>query len=153
MSRRLYLSANCLLICLLSGHSSQLSPPRPSIPKPEGPLKITVCEAVLRCSDLDGKQVRIRAEIQSDGLENSALVEPKCSQGIEPWTAEGVEQNPDMMALDAALAKGHPGTRDKRVVATFTGLFKCQSNNSSRQKRILQIEKVEGLVVTPRSFK
>jgi hypothetical protein len=70
--------------------------------------------------------------------------------GIEPWASEAIDRHPDMKALDAALMQGQPGTFDKQVVATFTGTFKCESGHRSRQRRILNLETVEDIVVTRR---
>src|SRR5262249_37947461 len=90
------------------------------------PEEGTVCELVSKCSQSDATRVAFRAEFISDGLEHSALVDPtKCSQGIQPWTSEAVDDHPDIKALDAALAQGYRGTSDKQIVATFTGRYKC----------------------------
>jgi hypothetical protein len=107
---------------------------------------------VSKCTQYDQKRVRVNAEFISDGLEHSALVDPhgKCSQGIQPWTSKAVDQHPDIKALDAALAKGQRGTMDKQIGGTFTGQYECSSGTGIKGSRILHIESVKNLTVTPR---
>lgn len=115
------------------------------------PVELTVCQLVSNCSQFDHKRVRFKAEFLSDGLESSSLVDPpNCSQGIQPWTSKAVDRHSDIKALDAALAKGYRGTIDKQVVGTFTGRYECSSATGTKGPRILHIESIEGLTVTPR---
>jgi hypothetical protein len=83
-------------------------------------------------------------------LENSALIDSKYQLGVEPRTSEAVDEHPDIKAVDAALARGKRGTSDKKIMATFIGRFKCTSSPVSRRHRILDIERIERLIVTPR---
>jgi hypothetical protein len=116
------------------------------------PLEVTVCKLVTKCSQYDQKRVRFKAEFISDGLENSSLVDTKkCSQGIQPWTSKAVDRHSDIKTLNAALAKGYRGTRDKQIVATFTGRYECGSKAATNNPRILRIESIKNLTVTPRN--
>jgi hypothetical protein len=116
------------------------------------PAEVTVCQLVSNCSQFDHKRVQFKAEFLSDGLEASSLVDPShCSQGIQPWTSQAVDRHSDIKALDAALAKGHRGTIDKQIVGTFTGRYECSSATSTKAHRVLRIESIEGLTVTPRN--
>ena len=136
--------ACCLFMCIFSGilscHSSSRS----------GPIDTTVCEIVDKCAQFDGKHVRVKAELISDGLEASSLVDAvtpaKCQLGIRPETSHDIDGHEDIKALDRALTQGQRGTLDKRIVADFTGQYECDSGRN----RILHIERVNGLAVTRR---
>lgn len=134
---------NSVFVCSLLHCQSQPTPP---------PAETTVCELVSKCAQFDKQLVRFRAEFVSDGLEHSVLLDTtKCSQGIQPWTSKAVDRHADIKALDAALAKGYRGTTDKQIVGTFTGRYECSSATGTRAPRILRIESIEGLTVTPRN--
>jgi hypothetical protein len=112
------------------------------------PIETTVCDIVADSQRFDGRQVRFFARFQSDGLEHSALVDSKCSRGIIPFTADGVENHSDIEAFDRALEQGQRGTMDKRIVATFTGRFVRRTSRSSRTLFVLEIERIDDLQVT-----
>ena len=67
----------------------------------------------------DGRSVSFRARLESDGIERAVLVDPACpKQGIVPDKFSVGEGD----LVDEALASGLPGTVDKVVEATWTGV-------------------------------
>jgi hypothetical protein len=133
-------------------------------PSPMEAIDTSVSQITAKSDSFVGKRVRIRARFESDGLESSVLVEPqcaflddpkqkrpsdpKCKLGIVPSDLAGVEDHADIKAFDRALEKGVSGTKDKRVVATFTGWFRCKPACSAIGGRILEIESIDDLDVT-----
>jgi uncharacterized protein len=131
---------------------------------PVEPTDTTVSQIIAKSESFSGKQVRIRARFESDGLERSVLVEPqctiledtehnaqvdlKCKGGIVPYYLDGVEENADIKAFNRAFERGRPGTRDKRIVATFTGRFSCKPTCSAIGGRILEIASISELDAT-----
>jgi hypothetical protein len=111
------------------------------------PIDTTVCEVVGDSQRFDGKKVRFFARFQSDGIERSVLTDSKCARGIIPFVPDEVENHRDIQAFDRALEQGIRGTRDKHVVATFTGRFVRQAKPSSNPRFILQIERIDNLKV------
>ncbi len=79
----------------------------------------------------------------------SVLTDPECGRGIVPVVPDEIEHHPDIEALDDVLNKGMRGTtRDKRIVATFTGKFVAKKDRSSRLLFALEISKVANLQVS-----
>jgi hypothetical protein len=119
---------------------------------PPQPIKTTVCHVVAGCRQFNGKRLLFRASVISDGFEYTALVDPNCKTGISPFTSADVDEHEDIKAFDDALSKGRPGTRDKDIEATFIGTFECNLNASSIvRRRVLHIEEIKDLKVTPKS--
>src|SRR5229473_729936 len=161
----------CLLSCIIGtlGLTSRLSarPGQTTLAKP--PIDTSVSDILADSRRFNGKCVRLTASFQSDGLEHSVLlepncdvtgaprqappVEPQCERGIIPWVPDGVEDHPDIEALDRALAKGRRGTIDKHIVATFTGRFVCKPSCTSRRGRVLEIEQVDKIDVVMKESK
>jgi hypothetical protein len=112
------------------------------------PIETTVCELVTHSKRFVGREVRIRAEFLSDDFEHSVLIDQKCKTGIVPFIADQAADHDDIKEFDRALAKGTPGTRDKRIFATFTGRFLCKPNCTAIGGRILEIEQIKDLEVT-----
>ena len=125
------------------------------------PIDTSVSQITAKSESFNGKRVRVRARFESDGMDRSTLVEPqctifdetkhkdpKCKLGIVPQDLDGVEEHSDIKAFDHALEKGMRGTGDKRVIATFTGWFRCKPNCSAIGGRILEIDGISNLDVS-----
>ncbi len=92
---------------------------------PVRPIEVTVCKLMAIPQDFDGKLVRFKANFESDGIERSLLLDETCQGGILPYVPSGT---PGEGAFNDAIYTGHPGTLDKTITATFTGVFHYVSN-------------------------
>jgi hypothetical protein len=108
------------------------------------PIETTLCEVVAHSVRFVGKVVRFRASVESDGLENTVLVDSKCNLGMIPRIPDQFTGRPGVQAFERAFDVVGPGTLDKRMVATFTGKFVRKG-----QKRILEVQEVQNLEVAP----
>ena len=86
----------------------------------------------------------------SDGIDHTALADPKCgSPTIIPRISEEASDRSDIQKFrDAVFLEKPRGTAFKQVSATFTGTLRLFG-----KVRVLQVEKVEELTVTPRASK
>ena len=109
------------------------------------PIVTTLCEVVAHPEKFANKRVTFKASFESDGLDHSILNHSGCKLGIVPYPAADGKSRPDVEAFDKAIEEGAPGTTDKTVAATFTGLFLWKQPS----KRILKIEGVSELRVSP----
>lgn len=108
------------------------------------PIVTTFCEVVRHSETWNGKLVRIRASVISDGMDHTALADPKCSVRITPRISEEASDRADVQQFTRSLFIDTPrGTAFKQVSATFTGTFVWD-----RRVRVLQIEQVKDLTVT-----
>ena len=113
-------------------------------------MDVTICQLVANCRKFDGKRVRFRASVISDGFEHTALVGPGCKRGVAPWTSDEADKRPDVEAFNRALEDLRPGTGtgDRQVTATFTGRFTCKpASHSPERRRVINVEAVEELQV------
>jgi hypothetical protein len=111
------------------------------------PIVTTFCEIVQHSGRFDGKPVRFRASVVSDGIDHTALADPKCgSRTVVPRISEEASDRSDIQQFrDAIFLQKPRGTAFKRVSATFTGVFRLDG-----KVPVLQVEKVQELMVTPR---
>jgi hypothetical protein len=114
------------------------------------PLVTTFCEIVLHSERFDGRPVQFRASAISDGIDHTALADPKCgSRTIIPRISEEASDRSDVQQFrDAVFLQRPRGTAFKQVSATFTGTITLEG-----KVRVLQVEKVQDLTVTPREAK
>lgn len=70
-----------------------------------------------------------------------------------PFVVDEAEHHPDIEAFDRALDQGMRATRDKRIVATFTGRLLVRRDSHSRLHFVLNIERIDDLTVTPIDLK
>ena len=114
------------------------------------PTATTFCEIVRYSDRFDGRSVRFRASVVSDGIDHTALADPKCGpRTIIPRISEEASDRADIQQFrDAVFLQKPRGTAFKHVSATFTGTFTWDG-----KVRVLQVEKIEALTVTPRDPK
>ncbi len=94
----------------------------PLISEAQPPIDTTLCAIIANPKHFDHKLVRFSAHYESDGMEHSALVdEAHCKWGIAPHFPEQLKGGDQ---LDRALWMDHPGTDDKIISATWTGVFR-----------------------------
>lgn len=113
-------------------------------PNSDETIEVTLCNITRQLSRFSGKRVRFHATVISDGLEHTVLVDRGCKLGIIPRIPDQFANKDDIRAFERSLDNGAPGTFDKTVTATFTGLFSLQS-----RKRVLEVEEVHDLKITP----
>jgi hypothetical protein len=133
------LAQACVCMAQQQGHSSGTEP-----------IVTMFCEIVLHGERFDGRTVRFRASVVSDGIDHTALADPKCgTRTIIPRISEEASDRTDIQKFrDAVFLEKPRGTAFKQVSATFTGTFTVDG-----KVRVLQVEKVEELTVTHREAK
>jgi hypothetical protein len=110
------------------------------------PLNATICELSATPAKFDGRRVNVTANVDSDGIEHTSLSDSHCpGVGVAPDTPAAIRGNADMKALDAAIFKGRPGTIDKRISASFRGVFHWHPREIPM--RVLTLESVNDLHV------
>jgi hypothetical protein len=90
----------------------------------ETPTKVALCAVARNPVQYDGKLISMIAQYDSDGFEHEGLSDPACKDTglalLVPRDAKG------MADLQSALLGGLPGTLDKIITATFTGVFRWE---------------------------
>ena len=111
-------------------------------------LATTVCAVVSSPARFNGRTVRITAPIQSDGLHGSWLADRSCDGGIVILWPESARKNPRVEQLRSTVFRSvPPGTLDKDVRATLTGVFRSRAD--ARPPRAIEIVDVQDLSVRP----
>ena len=109
----------------------------------EPPITTTVCKLVKKPDALNGKYVRFRAMVESDGIERTVLVDRGCNLGIAPYAGEKGDDDTGVQAFEKALQPA--GTAHKKVTGVFYGRF--ESHIGSIPRFVLRLEHVEELKV------
>lgn len=118
-------------------------------PHEDAALNTTICAVVSSPATFNGRTVRITAAIQSDGLHGSWLADRSCDGGIVILWPESARKNPRVEQLRSTLFSSvPPGTLDKEVRATLTGVFRARAD--ARTPRAIEFVDVQGLSVRPR---
>jgi hypothetical protein len=117
----------------------------------EGPAVTTVCSVGAGPSSFQDKVIRLRAEIESDGMHSSRLVDASCRGTSIPVTWGGAEKSSRLRGLiDTIFSKaGHPGALDKEITASFTGVFRW--NEAHRPFLSIDLLDVTDIVVKQRT--
>ena len=109
------------------------------------PAFTSLCDIVARPAAYDGKVVRIRASVLSDGIERTVLTDLDCpGLGIVPESVGPMSKVPGMSELQNAIYRGVPGTTDKHIEATFTGAFDWRPTQPL--KRVLRVTAVSEMI-------
>jgi hypothetical protein len=124
-------------------------------------LKVTVCEVTQSPEKFLGKRISFHAEVMSDGIERTVLVDDiaSCGRGMTPVSIDGNARSEKASAeLTNAISRGHPGTIDKSIRGDFVGLFSLVPPQtvglSPHFKRVgvLRLESLSSLEVVPKPF-
>ena len=144
------------------------------VPGPKGdpakPTETTITALVEASAKFSGKRVHVFASFHTDGIHESALMEPncglldgtsktpppsqpQCARGIVPTNSTKAGDDPGKQSLDRELAQGNRSTRDKHITAEFTGIFRCIPSCASPKYFSLEIERVANLKVEMKDLK
>ena len=110
-------------------------------------VNTTVCSIVSRPQKFNKRLVRLRARVNSDGIERTVLVSDKCAdKGIALIVPPEAAQSTGALTLHRAIFQGRPGTTDKRIDATFLGMFLWSP--ADVPSRILQVREITEVQVS-----
>lgn len=112
----------------------------------------SLCAIVSAPASFDGRTVRIRSRLESDATHSTVLSDAACRGiGIGVTSADD-EENPRLRELTDAISArkgGRPGTLDKEITGTFTGVFEW--HESERWPRRIRLLDVTHLEIKPRA--
>jgi hypothetical protein len=110
-------------------------------------VKVTFCVLAATPEKYDNQLVTITARYESDGVEREGLSDSACKEsGLELiFSRETKGRN----KLQTPLRGGYPGTLDKTVVRTFTGIFHWRPQE--HPPRSLQVRLVKDISVAPQA--
>jgi hypothetical protein len=112
-------------------------------------LTTSICDVVIHPRSFNNKVIRLRADFESDGFEHWSLVDSACpAGGVKP--AGGVFDPAVAPALSEVLRHGCAGTEDKRITATWQGVYHWEgrvAHSAGVVQRWLDVQKIENLVV------
>jgi hypothetical protein len=107
-------------------------------------MTTTLCSIIDNPRKYEGRLVRFTAHYESDGFEHSILVdETKCKWGIAPQFPEHLRGEEE---LEKAIFVDHPGTSDKVISATWTGVFRYHPGQIPRW--VLQLRRMDDFKLT-----
>jgi hypothetical protein len=129
--------------------------PSPTTSQSNGTLdRLSLCEVLVKPEKYSGALICFRASVSTDGFEYTSLYDPKCNQGVGPWSSEETDTHADVKKFNDVLEAQTRGTRHQKIEATFTGRFSYepQETNLVRRRRF-EILKVDDLKVSGRTPK
>lgn len=85
------------------------------------PMTAQFCNVVGHPSDFEGRSVAFHAQIVSNGMDRSALIDPACPGRIAAFDVTGAREAFED-ARKIIMGIGRPGTIDKIVEADFVGV-------------------------------
>ncbi len=107
----------------------------------------TVCSIVAQPKKYDGKLVRIKASVLSDGMDGTLLVSHDCPRGgIDLVVEREFSKVEGLSSIDEAIYRGTPGTKGKEITATFVGKFAWSPRRSPY--RTLSVRNIVDLHIT-----
>ena len=107
-----------------------------------------ICDLFTRPRAFQGKTVIIRGKVESDGIERTLLLDPRCpGKALTIKLPEKSDGNEAILQLDNEIFRGQPGTLDKQIYATFTGTFYWKPKQIPAW--LLVVSSVSDIKVTP----
>jgi hypothetical protein len=111
-------------------------------------IQTTVCEVTLHPEKFRNKRIRLRAEVWSDGIEHTVLVDDKvtCQLGLGISFSSQAQERDVFGQVHDAIFQGTIGSGPdkKRIFAVFVGIFRP---NRKMPTRVLSIESVSDVQV------
>ena len=118
--------------------------PCPSVKEQQLPVQTTVCDVVQHPKEFDCKRIRIRAELTTDCMHGSVLVDNGCTRGIAPSGSP----DPAVDAFFEAACEGRPIDFGAKRTATFTGRLRSPVNDQ-KSPFVLEIETIRDVKIAP----
>jgi hypothetical protein len=126
-----------LPICLLSFLAVPNAPAQATVDK------VGFCDVARNPQRYNNQEITVTAQYESDGVEREGLSDPACNE--LGFALEMLRNTKGKDQLQAALHGGYPGTLDKVVRGTFTGVFHWVPE--SHPPRVLIVRAMEGFSV------
>ncbi len=129
--------------------------PSPAVSQGGGPLpELSLCEILARPESYSGTVIRFRASASTDGFEFTSLYDPKCNQGVGPWSSEETDTHADVKRFNDVLEAQTHRAKHQKIEAIFTGRFSYDSQETNLvRRRRFEILKVDDLKVSGRTPK
>jgi hypothetical protein len=132
-----FLAIFVLLIASI-GQSRDVHPPTSTL--------TSLCQILSNPTIYSGQVVRFRARTSTDGFESSTLYDPKCNQGVSPWSSEETDKHKDVRAFNHTFeAQGHGVAY---IDAVFMGRFTYDKSASIARRRDFEILEVSEMRVS-----
>jgi hypothetical protein len=111
-------------------------------------IQTTVCEVTTHPEKFRNKRIRVRAEVWSDGIEHTVLVDDKtsCKLGLGITLSTQAQERDVFSPIHNAIFQGTIGSGSgrKRIFAVFVGVFTAHREIPTR---VLSIESVSAVQV------
>jgi len=92
------------------------------------PINASICDVVAHPKQYEGKLIRVKGWIESDGIENTTIVDRMCeSKGFAVGNTTTAFEQSGIPELQRAIFSGSPGTRSKEIRATIVGVVHQRS--------------------------
>jgi len=106
-------------------------------------ITVTLCAVAANPESFDNRLVTISAHYESDGMEREGLSDPACGEAGTELRMFSNTRGTKKLRL--ALRGGYPGTLDKTVEGTFTGVFHW--NPEGHPPRSIDVQSIENVTV------
>jgi hypothetical protein len=93
----------------------------PSVVVQAAVRNVSLCDVARNTERYDNQEITVTAQYESDGVEREILSDAACKES--GFALEILRDTKGKNELRVALHGGYPGTLDKTVVGTFTGVF------------------------------
>jgi hypothetical protein len=108
--------------------------------------KVSFCDVARNPERYNNQEITVTAQYDSDGMEREGLSDPACKES--GFSLEMLRETKGKDQLRIALHGGYPGTLDKTVSGTFTGVFHWMPKE--HPPRVLTVRRMEGFSVHPK---
>jgi hypothetical protein len=128
------------LLALTAACVVALAPRMVRCAAPELPARaVAFCEIVSHPDRYDHSRVAFTTSIVSDGIENTALLDPSCpKRGMALVVSPDVKRSTGFQKIWAGIYRtGYIGTLDKRITARFSGTFLYTPANTPARTLVL----------------
>ncbi|MGA9529777.1 MAG: hypothetical protein WBS24_16820 [Terriglobales bacterium] len=105
--------------------------------------KVGFCDVARNPELYDNREITVTAQYDSDGVEREGLSDPACKES--GFALQMLHHTEGKDQLRAVLHGGYPGTLDKTVSGTFTGVFHWMPKE--HPTRVLTVRSMEGFSV------
>jgi hypothetical protein len=117
--------------------------PAPNVFAQEAVAKVNFCDVARNPERHNNEEITVIAQYESDGVEREGLSDPACKE--LGFALEMLRDTKGKDQLRATLHSGYPGTLDKVVTGTFTGVFHWVPKG--HPPRVLTVRSMEGFCV------